>query len=122
MLELSGHYVPSVANALLDAVDSGVRMARPQGLAMGNAWVSPQARLGDQTVSPRKVIHEYVNVLEHKIVETRHLVHLKHFHTLPMIHSDESQSLAFPQRQYASKPLMAFTGGFEEGECSSLSG
>eukprot|EP00438_Fugacium_kawagutii_P020704 Skav225260 [mRNA] locus=scaffold4099:53601:56072:+ [translate_table: standard] len=54
------HYVPSVANALLEAADAGAHLPRPQGLAIGNAWVNPKA-------------------------------------------------------QYASKPLMAFTGGFQEG-------
>ena len=46
MANLRGHYIPSVANALLEASDAGTAVARPQGLAMGNAWVSPQACLG----------------------------------------------------------------------------
>lgn len=45
-----GHYVPAVASSLVDAFDAGLRVARPQGVAMGNAWVSPDPCLGTRTL------------------------------------------------------------------------
>ena len=69
MANLRGHYIPSVANALLEASDAGTLVARPQGLAMGNAWVSPRACLGQYHLrnSLRIIVIIVIIVLIHMI-------------------------------------------------------